>query len=179
MPYAGIPTAQKGSPNGVATLGGDGRVPAAQLPAMGGDGEFRILDVWRPEVVQMSSHQELLTRNVPISGLTNDSVLLFQSYVTIESPDTVAELEYGSIMLAGSFGPGDRVYGEARTHWDFGSQRMTNARYWSWEFHGFAEHAEFGDLSGSWNAQLRFLVDGWGGDVFAYGHVVVSAWRPS
>lgn len=179
MPYPGIPLAQKGAAGGVATLGGDGLVPAAQLPDMGGDGEFRILDVWRPEVVEMSSHQELLTRNVAISGLTNDSVLLFQSYVTVESPDTVAELEYGSILLAGSFSPGERVMGEARTHWDFGSQLITNARYWSWEMEGFAENAEFGNLSGSWTAQLRLLVDGWGSDVFAYAHVVVAAWRPS
>ena len=180
MPYVGIPIAQKGAPGGVASLAANGRVPLAQLPTdLGGDGEFRILDVWQPTIEEMSSYQDLLTRNVSISGLTNGSVLLFQSYVTVESDDTAAELEYGNIMLAGSFSPGDRVFGEARTHWDFGNQRMTSARYWSWEFHGFAEHAEPGNIAGSWTAPLRFLVDGWGDMTLAYAHVIVSAWRPS
>ena len=34
-----IPVTEKGQPNGVATLGADGKVPAEQLPEMGGGGE--------------------------------------------------------------------------------------------------------------------------------------------
>ena len=180
MPYAGIPITQKGAPGGVASLGSNGLVPAAQLPDIGGDGEFRILDVWEAMVDEGGEFSDTLTRNVSISGLTNGSALLIQSYVTVESGQTIAELNADSLLLNHSDVAGTRRMGEARIHWDFGGMRVFNARNWHTSLDVVGEHTQFGQLSGSWTLPLSFFVDGQSGMMtLAYAHVIVIAWRPS